>query len=88
MGAATQIATHRFDARFKSLPRDVQDRIQSKIDDLGRHLATYSHYRMEGIDAYRLRVGDYRVIYQVDVARNEIVLVAIGHRRDVYKNLR
>ncbi len=33
---------------------------------------------------YRLRQGDYRVIYEVDDAKQEIYVVKIGHRREVY----
>jgi mRNA interferase RelE/StbE len=85
-GAATQIASHRYDQRFSSLPADVQHRIQNKIDAVGRRLSTFSHYRMEGAETFRLRVGDYRVIYQIDIERNEISLITLGHRRDIYKH--
>jgi mRNA interferase RelE/StbE len=34
---------------------------------------------------YRLRVGDYRVIFALDAARNEIVVTRIAHRREVYR---
>jgi mRNA interferase RelE/StbE len=33
---------------------------------------------------YRLRVGDYRVIFAIDDGRNEIVVLRIGHRREIY----
>ena len=39
---------------------------------------------MTGSDKYRLRVGDYRVIYRFDLARKEIYLVAIGNRRQTH----
>jgi mRNA-degrading endonuclease RelE of RelBE toxin-antitoxin system len=59
--------------------------VQRKIDAMGLRLSTFSHYRMTGSDKYRLRVGDYRVIYRFDLARNEIYLIALGHRREVYR---
>jgi mRNA interferase RelE/StbE len=34
---------------------------------------------------FKLRVGDYRVIYEFDANRNEIYLITIGHRREVYR---
>ena len=85
-GAATQISSNRFDQKFFALPIDLQGRIQAKIDSVGRRLRTFSHYRMEGTDTFRLRVGDYRVIYQIDIGKNEIFLITLGHRRDIYKN--
>ena len=36
-------------------------------------------------DHYRIRVGDYRVIYRVDGMRVIVLIVKIGHRRDVYR---
>jgi mRNA interferase RelE/StbE len=84
-GAATQICSYRFDGRFFALPEGVQAHIQQRIDELGRDLPGFTHYRMQGTNAYRLRVGDYRVIYEFDVRRNELYLIAVGHRRDIYK---
>jgi mRNA interferase RelE/StbE len=84
-GAATQICSHRFDKRFFNFSADVQRRIQAHIDELGRNLLTFSHYKMQGVDAFRLRVGDYRIVYQFDARKNELHLIAVGHRRDVYK---
>ena len=40
---------------------------------------------MTGSDKSRLRAGDYRVIYRFDATVGEIYLVAIGHRREVYR---
>lgn len=42
---------------------------------------------MQGVDAFRLRVGDFRIIYQFNVEKNELILIAAGNRRDVYKIL-
>ena len=39
----------------------------------------------EGRSEYRLRAGVYRVIYEFDRAKNILHLIAIGHRREVYK---
>jgi mRNA interferase RelE/StbE len=40
---------------------------------------------MTGGNRYRLRVGDYRIIYTFDKTRNEIHLLAVGHRREIYR---
>ena len=80
-GAATQIASRKFDERFFALSVAMQ----ARIDSLGVRLAWYPHFRMQGADTFRLRVGDYRIIYQFEVQRNELYLIALGHRRDIYK---
>jgi mRNA interferase RelE/StbE len=84
-GAATQIYSSDFDALFFKLPADLQTRVQRKLDDLGRRLDRFPHYQMTGSTAFRLRVGDYRIIYKFDVHRNELYVAAIGHRREVYR---
>ena len=81
-GAATQICAPQFDRRFFSLPAEIQRQIQSKI---GSQLRGFSHHRMQDVDAFRLRVGDFRVIYQFNVETNTLFLIAVGNRRDVYK---
>jgi mRNA-degrading endonuclease RelE of RelBE toxin-antitoxin system len=85
-GAATQIFSRRFDARFFALPADAQIRLQAGIDRMSRRLAAFPHFRMQGAETFRLRVGDYRVIYQFNLAQNEVYLLALGHRRDIYKH--
>ena len=85
-GAATQISSREFDGVFLKLPPAIQAHILRKIDGMGLRLATFPHYRMVGSDKFRLRVGDYRVIYRFDMAKGEIYLVAIGHRREIYRN--
>ncbi len=84
-GAATQIYAQQFDRRFFDLPQDVQARIQRRIDELGQNLRGFPHYRMQGVDAFRLRVGDYRIIYQFNVEKNELYLIAVGNRREIYQ---
>lgn len=74
-----------FDKDFFDLPADLQRRIQSKIDEIGLRLSNYPHYRMTGEDRYRFRVGDYRVLYRFDLSSGKIYLLAVGHRRDVYR---
>lgn len=84
-GAATQIASGQFDEDYFRLPNAIQLQVQRRIDDMGLRLAAFPHYRMTGSDKYRLRVSDYRVIYRFDIARREIYLVAVGHRREIYR---
>lgn len=84
--AATQIASRQFDDVFLKLPPGIRELIQKKIDDMGSRLDSYPHYRMTSSEHYRLRVGDYRVIYRFDTANAEIYLIAMGHRREIYRN--
>ena len=85
-GAATQIASREFDGDFFRLPQPLQVLVQKKIDSMSLRLAAFPHYRMTGSDKCRLRVGDYRIIYRFDVNRGEIYLLAIGNRREIYRD--
>ena len=85
MSAALQIYSRDFDADFFKLPPDIQARIEAKVDRLGRMLDRFSHKRLTGTQSYRLRVGDYRVIYEFDRAKGVLHLLGVGHRREVYR---
>ncbi len=41
---------------------------------------------IENLKIREILVGDYRIIYRFDVAKGEIYLVAIGHRREIYRD--
>ena len=87
MNPAVQIYYTRFDTAFFKLPPAIRGRIESRIDEVGRRLATFSHHHLKGTNRYRLRIGDYRVIYTFDIARSELYLLAVGHRREIYREL-
>lgn len=84
-GAATQIASRQFDHDFFGLPPQEREQVQSKIDEMSFRLGSFPHFRMTGSEQFRLRAGDYRVIYRFNVARQEIYLIALGHRREIYR---
>ena len=84
-GAATRIYAPDFDRDFSRLPVKIQNLIEEKLHEMGLRLATFPHYRLTGSDECRLRVGDYRILYQLDVSKNLIVVLAVGHRREIYR---
>jgi len=86
MSAALQIFYSGFDTAFFKLPPRLQSRIEAKIDDLGLRLKTFPHHRLTGHNRYRLRVGDYRIIYTFDAERNVLHLLAVGNRREIYRD--
>lgn len=60
-------------------------RIAGAIELLARHPFPPAAKKLKNRAAYRVRVGDYRIIYVVQDTTITIVIVAIGHRRDVYR---
>jgi mRNA interferase RelE/StbE len=85
MRQATEIYAKEFDRVFLGLAPAARQRIEDKIRDVGSRLETYPHLRLQGREEFKLRVGDYRIIYGFDVTRNELFLFAMGHRREVYR---
>jgi mRNA interferase RelE/StbE len=76
-----------FDAVFLNLPPAVRARIEAKIDEIGSQLGSFQHHRLKGSNRFRARVGDYRIIYTFDLEQNKIHLLAIGHRREIYRSI-
>lgn len=85
MGQATEIYAREFEALFGQLPSSIQRRIVRKVREMGSRLDSFPHERLQGREEFRLRVGDYRIIYDFNLAQNEVSLVTVGHRRDVYR---
>ena len=74
------------DRQFRNLPKDVQERLTPHIDALIRNPRPSGIKKLKGDDnAYRLRVGDYRVLYEIHDMRLLVLVVKIGHRREIYR---
>ncbi|RJP23416.1 MAG: type II toxin-antitoxin system RelE/ParE family toxin [Candidatus Omnitrophota bacterium] len=71
---------------FLALPKDVQKRVDQKILTLQKNPRPSGIIELKGF--YRLRIGDYRVIYEVRDDRLLIIIIQIGHRREIYKRRR
>ncbi|PIN75432.1 cytotoxic translational repressor of toxin-antitoxin stability system [Candidatus Woesearchaeota archaeon CG10_big_fil_rev_8_21_14_0_10_37_12] len=69
--------------QFQKLEKDVQSRI---IKVLERSRIRPEHYfiRLVGDPGYKLRIGDYRVIADINGTILQILVIKVGHRRDVY----
>jgi mRNA-degrading endonuclease RelE of RelBE toxin-antitoxin system len=59
--------------------------VQRKIDEMGLRLDIFPHKRLQGRPEFKLRVGDYRVLYEFDVKLGRIYLHYVGNRREIYK---
>ncbi len=85
MAAALQIWSLTFTKAFDALPEFVRADIQRKVDDLGTRLELFPHKKLTGRNEFKLRVGDYRVLYEFDLPTGRIYLHYVGHRREIYK---
>lgn len=65
--------------------KSISIRISKKIEGLKDNLNSSDIKRLKGSDKFRLRLGDYRVIFSVET--NIIIIWKIGHRKNIYKKL-
>ena len=67
-------------------PLKIQARIVKKLDWLVENFDNINPLGLTGdlAEFYKLRVGDYRVIYELSDTGDEIIIVKLGHRSDVY----
>jgi mRNA interferase RelE/StbE len=63
----------------------VRDRIHAVIDGLATEPRPVGVVKLAGRADYRVRVGEYRVVYAVDDAERLVIVARIGHRREVYR---
>lgn len=79
------IVQRRAQKRITRLPKDTQDRIEESLQALSNDPRPPGSRKLRGRDGWRIRVGDYRAIYEIDDEAREVLVVDIGHRRDVYR---
>lgn len=71
-----------------SFPKKVQRQIARRIDALADDPRPPGSKRLEGgQDIWRLRSGDYRVLYQIREKALLVLVIRIGHRREIYRRL-
>jgi len=71
--------------QLKKVNRQEQSRIISAIESLADNPRPEGCRKLSGRPAWRIRIGAYRVIYEVNDTELCILVVTIGHRRDVYR---
>jgi mRNA interferase RelE/StbE len=71
---------------LKRLDRSIVPRIIGAVGQLAQNPFPQGCRKLQGLgNSYRIRVGDYRVIYQVAEERLIVVIVRVRHRRDAYR---
>ncbi|MFB3891964.1 MAG: type II toxin-antitoxin system RelE/ParE family toxin [Phycisphaerae bacterium] len=74
--------------QLSKLPRDVRRRLVAKAESLADDPRPYGCERITGMeDTYRVRVGDYRIVYQVRDDRLLVLVIRVGDRKEVYRRL-
>lgn len=86
MTASYSVAIKRSAEReLRKIPRQDLRRVVTRIQGLAREPRPPGCEKMTGEERYRVRQGDYRIVYAVDDEVRTVEVVKIGHRREVYR---
>ncbi len=73
---------------LKKISKPDQKRISKKIDNLAENLPNPDTTKMKGNNPFhKIRVGDYRIVYEIQDDILLILIIKIGHRKDIYRKL-
>ena len=73
---------------LKKIPKLDRKRIGKKIDSLAEKLPSPDTTKMKGNNPFhKVRVGEYRIVYEIQDDVLLILIVKVGHRKDIYRNL-
>ncbi|NTU72303.1 MAG: type II toxin-antitoxin system RelE/ParE family toxin [Coriobacteriia bacterium] len=72
---------------IEQLPLKARQQVVERIGRLADEPRPRGCEKLAGGDRYRVRQGDYRIVYSVEDARLIVWVVKVGHRRDVYRGL-
>jgi len=70
---------------YRRLHGRLRDRIAAAIDGLADDPRPGGSVKLAGRNDYRIRVGDYRIVYAVDGDERLVLVARIAHRREVYR---
>ncbi len=68
-----------------ALEKRIREKIFAKIGLLAKEPLPLGSQKLEGGKGYRIRIGNYRVVYTIEKDKLIIVIIKIAHRKDVYK---
>ena len=71
---------------LNSLSDNIAEPIHNAIIALENNPRPIGYRKLKERNAYRIRIGDYRIVYEIIDNKLIIHVIAIGHRKDIYKN--
>ncbi len=73
---------------LKKIPKSDRKRIVEKIDSFSKQLPSPDKTKIKGNNPFhKVRVGDYRIVYEIQDDVLVILIVKVGHRKDIYRNI-
>jgi mRNA interferase RelE/StbE len=72
--------------QLERIAAEHQERVLTALEALAQAPRPDGCSKLTGREAWRIRIGDYRVVYEIDDEAKTVVIVVIAHRRDAYRN--
>ncbi len=80
------IITKSIQKQLDNMPNNIQERVYDKISQLVEEPRPDGVVKLKGYDnEYRIRIGDYRLVYEIQDEQLIVLIIQCKHRRDVYK---
>lgn len=73
------------DRQLKKLPQQMHDLLLERIKELGNAPFPTSSKKLAGRAGWRLRLGDFRILYTVDRDKKELTILSVAHRKKAYR---
>ena len=70
---------------LENLPQEDYERVRDSILKLAQEPRPSGCLKLSGRDGWRIRIGNYRVIYEINNRDKIVTILSIGHRRDIYR---
>jgi mRNA interferase RelE/StbE len=70
---------------LSSLPQAAYEKAKLAIGQLAETPRPQGCLKLRAREGWRIRVGDYRIIYDIEDEKRKVVVLQIGHRRNVYR---
>jgi len=70
---------------LENIPKSILQRILKKIQELPKNPKPIGSQKLSNYNLYRIRQGDYRIVYFIDNEKLEVQIFKIGHRKEIYK---
>lgn len=70
---------------IKNLPPEVLKKVLAKIDALSQDPRPHDSIKLSAQEKYRVRLGDYRILYEIMDKAVVVFVVKVGHRKDIYR---
>jgi mRNA interferase RelE/StbE len=72
---------------FENIPKKDFQRILKRIESLATDPRPPGHEKLSSQERYRIRQGNYRIVYSIQDLELTVWIVKVGHRRDIYRKL-